>query len=373
MGARVNIERPKHLVDKYGENFKMWSYSNVSSLDNCTWEYYLSRVLGKKGIQNIYSECGGLSHDILENFYNGEIKYEDMLDKFEADFLAIEMGDFRFHADNETNEKRKAVYRANLIHFFKNHVPVKSKVLNEKCVWIDLDGHVFIGYVDAIHKDEEGSYVITDYKTSSINEYKGKKQQAKAHQLLIYALGLMQMGKSIDEIKARWNFLKYTNVKVTYKLKSGEVKTKEKIAERIKWVDSVKSYIKKDLIAYYKYEEWEADIALMDCLKKNSISHLPKEIQANYILEDAYVYIDITEEHIEELKEYLLGQIESIKSRNWKSEKSWEREPIKDSFYCSVLCGQKRHCKYYSDYIHSQSEVLAVDQQMIAELDELMI
>ena len=77
MSERRKIVIPKKYIDKYGdENIKMWSFSKISSFsDGCSWEYYLSRILKKKGINNSYAILGGICHDILESFYNGEIKY----------------------------------------------------------------------------------------------------------------------------------------------------------------------------------------------------------------------------------------------------------------------------------------------------------
>lgn len=373
VSEREKIVIPQRLRDRFDENTKIWSYSNISSIDNCTWEYYLSRVKKQKGIQNIYSLAGTISHNLLEDYYEGKITYEEMLPRFESDFLEIELGDYRFHADDETNAKRKATYKANLVHFFKNHKPVTSKVVNEQVMWIDIHGHLFIGYVDAMH-NENGQIVITDYKTSSINEYKGKKQEDKAKQLLMYATGLVQAGVPIEKIRGRWNFLKYTDVQITYKLKSGQVKTKNKICERVKWVEGIKSYLKKDLMSYFNYQDWEAEIMMAELIQKNSIDELPDEIKKNYVLSDAFVEIEVSEKTIEGLKQYVLGQIEKINSRNWKLEKEWRREPLKqeDTFYCTVLCGQRRNCQYYKDYLASQSELVAVDEELMAELDELM-
>ena len=209
MSERKAVVRPKALVEKYGDDFKIWSYSRVSSYKNCVHEYYLSRIVKVENRNNLWGILGGLSHDALEDFYNGEIKYEDMLKKFESSFLDYEMADLRFVKDDSQNEKMIKKYKESMIHFFNNHIPITQKVLSEREVWVDTGLAVFIGYVDAIHKDEDGFYNITDYKTSSMGaEYKGENLLHKQEQLLLYALAITQLGIPLETIKIRWNFLK---------------------------------------------------------------------------------------------------------------------------------------------------------------------
>ena len=71
MSERKEIIRPKKLVEKYGEDFTIWSYSRLSTFKNCQHEYYLSRILKKESKDSLYAILGKLSHDALEDFYNG--------------------------------------------------------------------------------------------------------------------------------------------------------------------------------------------------------------------------------------------------------------------------------------------------------------
>ena len=443
MSERKEIIRPKKLVEKYGEDFTIWSYSRLSTFKNCQHEYYLSRILKKENENNYWAILGGLSHDALEDFYNGKIKYNDMLTRFEHNFLDYEMSDLKFVKDEAQNERMIKKYKDCMVHFFKNHHIVPFKVISEREVWIDLGIAAFIGYIDAIHKDEDGNFVITDYKTSSMGaEYKGENLLNKQEQLLLYALALHQMGVPLDKIKIRWNFLKYTNINynhminVTY-LKNGKHTTscvkkleliskiapqlkkdmlehdpdadqKEvnaaikqwkldndfsnlpqwlqdrytlspvvKIGERHKWVESIKTQLKKDLIEY-GLSDMEAEIMYLDCVESNSLDGVPVEVFTNYVLQDAYVYGEVNKENIDRLVDNMTKAIKEIQAKGIDDSSQWEENKTltdKSMYYCNNLCGVKKECKFHIEYINElkkqNEEYQKEDIDILTELENL--
>lgn len=444
MSNRNVVVRPAKLVEKYGEDFPVWSYSRLSSFNNCQHEFYLSRLLKKENLENIYGILGGSAHDVLEDFYNGKIKYEDMLDRFENKFLDVEISDIKFSSDEDKNKRMMEKYKSCIVHFFKHHKPVTSKVICEQEIWVDVrnsvgEGGVFIGYVDAIHKEGE-YYVITDYKTSSMGaEYKGEHLLEKQKQLLLYALALIQKGVPADKIKIRWNFLKYTNIRynhminVTYLkgdkyttscVKKSELiakiatqlkkdmlehdpntNTKEvtatikqwkvdndftalpewlqkryvlsdvvKTAERYKWVESVKTQLKKDL-KEYGLTDIEIELQYTDCVVDNNLESLPEEVKANYILEDAYVYGTMNQQNIDNLVEDMIANIIQIND-NGTDESKWTSNKLKSepgSFYCNNLCGVRNDCKYYKEFLEQlkAEQYVKEDIDILTELENL--
>ena len=443
MSERKEIIRPKKLIEKYGEDFTIWSYSRLSTFKNCQHEYYLSRILKKENENNYWAILGKLSHDALEDFYNGKIKYDDMLTRFEHNFLDYEMSDLKFVKDEAQNERMIRKYKDCMVHFFKNHYIVPFKVISEREVWIDLGIAAFIGYIDAIHKDEDGNFVITDYKTSSMGaEYKGENLLNKQEQLLLYALALHQMGVPLDKIKIRWNFLKYTNINynhminVTY-LKNGKHTTscvkkleliskiapqlkkdmlehdpdadqKEvnaaikqwkldndfsnlpqwlqdrytlspvvKIGERHKWVESIKTQLKKDLIEY-GLSDMEAEIMYLDCVESNSLDGVPVEVFTNYVLQDAYVYGEVNKENIDRLVDNMTKAIKEIQAKGIDDSSQWEENKTltdKSMYYCNNLCGVKKECKFHIEYINElkkqNEEYQKEDIDILTELENL--
>lgn len=370
--GRGKVEIPQRMKDLYKEKYGMegyipiWSHSKVSSFRNCSHEYFLNRIKKLESKDNVYSLAGSVSHDTIEQFYKGEIQKDQMLGKFETGFLDIEISDFKFSNDESRNEGMSKKYKECVSHFFIHHNAIKSKVVIEQLIWIDVDGNLFMGYVDAITKDKDGNYLIVDWKTSTI--YKGKKIAEQGKQLLLYALGLYQAGVPLEKIKVCWNFLKYLHV--SYKQKNGKIKTSS--VERNKWVSAIKTPLKKDLIAFYDMEEWQADIKIEELIKQNSLDGLDQSIQDKYTTDDCYVYPEVTEEILEQLKAELVQDIKDINEKG-KDEVNWQREEIQASeeYYCNVLCGLKAHCSYYTDMLKRKGLKQREEEDIMKILDDI--
>lgn len=452
MGVRKQIAIPEKY-NKYKDEdgrIPLWSYSKVSSagVDSCSWEYYLGRIKKLPGVSNSYAILGGFAHDILEEYYNGNLKYEQMKEQFETKWLEAEMAGIKLYNDEEKNEKMMEEYKHDILNFFETHRDL-GKVLTERELWVDVNGNVFFGYSDALTKKDDGYTYIIDWKTSTL--YKGDQIRQHQHQLLLYALALEEMGIPLDKIKICWNFLKYTNVTfkhmttVTYvETVKDKSKTKTSTCLKSEWVSKVKTQLKKDLQAYdEELTTQQLKELVNECVENNSLETLPKEIQdkyvlndvvktvrrhkwvkespiqtqlrkdlklaevdeittemklvecadlnsleplkdlidiSKYVLEDAYVYGIINDETVEDLKRSLCENIEIIKA-NGEDEAKWERLlPIgeQDSFYCSVLCSQRKNCKYYDQYKKQKEMYTAegcVERQEMSNdslLDELM-
>jgi hypothetical protein len=366
MGERRKVTRPKRLVEKYGENFPIWSFSRINTLENCVHEYWLSRIKKVESKDNVYTMLGTYSHDILEDYYNDKIEHSSMSPRFESDFIDVEISDFKFSNDEDRNDSMRKKYKECVTHFFKHHDKMADKVATEKLIWIDVSGNVFMGYVDAINKDKDGNVIITDFKTSSL--YKGAKIQQQAKQLLLYALGLHQGGVPLEKIKIRWLFLKYLSI--SYKLKNG--KTKVTQADRNSWVKAIKTPLKKDIIAIHELEEWEADLTLEECISNNSLNILHEDIRNKYTISDCYVYPEISEEILEDLKREFSSAVKDIENRGIE-ESNWEREPIqpKDEYYCYSLCGVKGSCKYFKEHIDNKNGKQKEEEDLISILDNI--
>lgn len=449
MSERKKITIPEKYNKYKDENGKMslWSYSKVSGIETCTWEYYLGRIKKLPGLSNSYGVIGGACHDILESYYKGEIKYEEMKNQFETKWLEFEMAGIKLYGDEEKNTKMMDEYKQDVISFFETHEPL-GKVLTEREVWVDVNGNIFFGYVDAITKKEDGYTYILDWKTSTL--YKGDQIRQHQHQLLLYSLALNELGIPLDKIRIAWNFLKYTNVTFSHMINVSYVekdKPKTSCCLKSEWVSKVKTQLKKDIVAYYEkqgqtFTAKELKAMIDECVGNNKLDSLPQEIQDmyvlddvvktvrrhkwvkespiqtqirkdlklagvdtieqemllvecadnnslepvkdiidvdNYVLSDAYVYGIINDETIEDLKKSLCDNIEIIRSKGQDEEK-WEREePIDEqtSFYCSILCGQRKNCKYYQKYKEDKERYEASghienDSSNDELLDELM-
>ena len=300
----------------------------------------------------IYTVTGGMSHEIMENLYLGNIKYEDMDSEFEDAWMTAGIAELKFDRnDSEKNKKIADKYYRNLKHFFNNHHTIPYKVEIERFISILIGKNVFQGYIDVCFKDDKGCFNILDWKTSSI--YKGEKALNECGQLVVYAIGLHQMGVPYEKIKICWNFLKY--VKVDCEQANGKWTTREidrcEIGNKLQ--TSVKMWLKK-----LGYED--KLVEYLDMLAQiNDIKCLPEDVQAKYRFHDCIVYVDLTQDLINRWVTDITNTIDEIveKEEKYKVEELIDKESAekiffdtpeqveKQSYYFSTLCA-------YSPSVH---------------------
>ena len=207
--------RHEHNVDR------IWSWSRVNTFITSPYEYFLKYILQESEDRTdcCYGVLGNICHDTLDSYYEGKIPYEKMIETFEDGWISsIDVLGLKFDRNDETkNDSISNKYKIDLQYFFKQHIPYKEKLLIEKPIKVNINGEIFVGYIDAIYKDRDGIYNIIDFKTST--QYTGKNLIDHSGQLILYALGLNQTGIPFEKIRIKFNFLKYVNVQQQQKKK----------------------------------------------------------------------------------------------------------------------------------------------------------
>lgn len=353
---RLTKEELQKVKDKYGVD-ELFSWSKVNTFMTSPYEFYLQYVLRKKpDVDNCaYAPMGGCAHQIIEDYYGGKIKYEEMIECFEDSWMtAIEIADLRFDRnDSEKNESIKNKYKEGLECFFRNHKPLENKVELERFLSAKIGDYVLQGYADAITKDEDDNFVIIDWKTST--KYSKKALEEHSGQLTVYAISLMQLGVPLERIRCAFNFLKYCNVEVTMKNGNKKVRTIERYKLGESLVSNCRMWLKE-----YGCNEEETDEYLKQLIDSNSIECLPTEIQQKYMLDDTYVYIDLNEKLVEKWTKEIIANIKDIELRraDWEETKNdriwWDDEnSVKaQSYYFSTLCAFSPNLhKPYAEYL----------------------
>lgn len=346
--ARLNNEELEQIKQKYNTD-RLWSWSRMSTFMDSKYEYLLKYILKEKEdrCDSCYTTLGTICHDTLDAFYEGKIKYEDMINNYNDGFTtAITIADLKFNrSDEEKNKSIGEKYNENLIHFFNNHVPYKYKLLVEKPIIINIvdedsdeeENNVFVGYIDALYKDEEGYVYPIDFKSSSI--YTGDKLDENSGQLILYSIGLNQMGVPLDKLRPCFNFLKYCTIK--YEQKNGEVKYRN--VERCKIGESLQSNAK----TWLKHFGYKPDCYLKDMLDENSIQCLPSVVKEKYTITDCHVYVSLNTLIVSKWIKHITTTLKDIKLReaDYEETKSnmcfWDDEESikKQSYYYANLCG----------------------------------
>lgn len=353
--ARKTYEELKKIMEQENVS-RIWSWSKFNCFKTSPFEYYLKYIKHAEEDRQdcIYTSTGSLAHDIIEKFYTGKIKYEDMIGEFEDGWITLyNIAQLKFDRNNE--EKNNSIgekYYLNLRHFFENHTTLKYKPILEQFVKVKIGNHLFHGYLDCCFKDDDDVYHIIDWKTSTV--YKGDKAKKECGQLVMYLLALVEAGVPIEKIKIAWNFLKYCTVQ--YEQANGEVKTRDierfELGEKLQ--ANLKVWLKK-----LGYKD-QMDEYLKMVVDTNGIECLPEDVQAKYKISDCYVYVDVTEDLINYWKDDIITTIKDIALREkdydeTNSENVWwdTDESVKaQSYYFSTLCGYSGNLhKPYGEYL----------------------
>lgn len=361
--ARLTWEQLEKVKEKYNCD-RLYSWSRVHCFQVSPFEYLLKYILKAKEdrLDCIYTSTGGLAHDIIERFYTGQIKYEDMINEFEDGWMVSrDISQLKFDRNDEEHDQKLADrYYENLQHFFKNHIVLKHKPALEKFVVAKIGDSVLNGYIDCCFKDDDGCYNIVDWKTSSI--YKGKKAEGECGQLVVYAIALNQLGVSFDNIKICWDFLKYCSVQ--YEQANGAVKSRE--IERCKLGESLQTNAKMWL-KKLGYENEVGDYLKL-LLDTNSIDALPEDVRDKYVVSDCFVYVPLTQKLIDKWTNEIITTIKDIEARekDYAETKNmnvfWDTpENVKaQSYYFSTLMAYSpnKHLPYkqYLDDLEKQKQ-----------------
>lgn len=363
--GRKTFEEIDEIKKKYGVN-RIWSWSRYNSCHNSMYEYFLKYILHIKEDRQdcIYVVTGGMSHEIMEKLYLNKIKYEDMDGCFEDAWLTANIAELKFDRnDSDKNKKIADKYYLDLKHFFNNHIVIPYKVDIERFITIMIGNNLFQGYIDVCFKDNNGYFNIMDWKTSSI--YKGEKALSECGQLVVYAIGLNQLGIPFEKIKICWNFLKY--VSVDCEQANGKWTTREiercEIGNKLQ--SSARMWLKK-----LGYEE-SAFEYLDTLVQTNDIKCLPIDVQNKYKFNDCIVYIDLTKNLVDRWTTEIVNTIDDIieKENKYEIEKmidknmaeqiffDTEEQVSKQSYYFATLCAYSPSLhKPYKKYLDKLNE-----------------
>jgi hypothetical protein len=339
--------------------FDIYSFSKVNSFKTDPYGYFLKYIMKipEDRQDSIYGIVGNIVHDLTEEFQADKINREKMIETYKEKTFELEALGFKFdRTDEDKNESIAKKYHACNIHFLENFNKIKGKDgVSESSIIVKIGNFVFVGYIDYKHTEEENDekyLYITDFKTSTL--YKGEKIDKEKMQLLLYSLGYIQQGWSIDKIKARWCFTKYVNVEVMEKKKTWKTRQIERNEIGSKLSASAKMWLKDTK----RYSEEEINDFLVDMLVKNSIDMLPDDVKDKFKISDCYIYIDINEEEIKELTQDFINTIHNMKIKEGeylrtKDDSVFWTEITKDNdYFISVLSGYstKLH-KPYAEYL----------------------
>lgn len=226
-----------------------WSYSRLKTFEECKYKYYLRYVLGVKEKDNFYASYGSYIHRLIEHYYKGEIKKEDLVPEFLMGF-----------SENVIGERPKTVekYINEGISYFSTFEPFEYPVMcvEQRLNW-EIGGSSFTGFVDYVGKTDNG-YCVIDHKSRLLEPRSKRKKPTKndlaidsmLKQLYLYGEGMKQKFGEYPEFLCL-NCFRNGNLII-------EPFDKSKCEEAEKWA--------LDIINQIKYEtEWSPSFEYFVC------------------------------------------------------------------------------------------------------------
>lgn len=175
---------------------RLISYSNLSSYEQCPYQWYLHYLDERDGDNNFYAENGTIVHEILESVANGVIDIDDAAMEY------LSRSDELFYPYISTDTKSKVI--GSCIDFFTEYdFAIFSDyeiVGTEMEVFFEIGGYKFRGFIDLLLKDKDGNFLIFDYKSSSyplkknggVKKANEKSVEGYIRQEYLYALGVKE-------------------------------------------------------------------------------------------------------------------------------------------------------------------------------------
>lgn len=75
---------------------KVWSYSRLTSFEQCPYSFNLKYIEEKEGVTNAWSDVGNFVHDILERVAKGDVPIEAVSDIFEDEYPDVRFPEYGY-------------------------------------------------------------------------------------------------------------------------------------------------------------------------------------------------------------------------------------------------------------------------------------
>lgn len=171
-----------------------WSYGRICAFDDCPYRYYLKYIAHVGDGEQFFASYGRFVHKLLERYYKGELKKEDLQMEYLLGFSEYVKG------ERPSTEIAEHYFEDGSIYFHEFRPPPIKPLEVEKQVSFKVNGIPFRGVIDLVG-ELNGELCIVDHKSSNIHKPTGKRKKqsakdieyhAKLRQLYFYAEALRQ-------------------------------------------------------------------------------------------------------------------------------------------------------------------------------------
>lgn len=248
----MSLLRPNHI----------YSYSQLSSFDECPYGFYLQRIEKMEQVQNAFAEQGTLIHDLLDKWAKGELTKEQLPDEYERRYPDEVLCSWpKMLAAKGYAEK---TYNQGL-EYFQNFDEFRGYdvIATEEKFRTDIDGRPFVGVVDMVLRDQvTDELIVLDHKSKSLNSFRKNEDEMYRQQLLYSKYIKEKYGRFPDRMM--FNLFKENG------LKKDRVFDENAYNETVKWaadiIHKIESY---DLMDWLQSKEQDFFCTELCSMRKN--------------------------------------------------------------------------------------------------------
>ena len=162
------------------------SFSQLTTVQDCPYQYYLLKMVGVEPVQNAFAEAGSLAHILLASWAKGELTKEELPIQWVQRFDKVVTANFPHYL--ATKGYRQKLFDAVLTYFAEFDGFPDYEILGVEKEFVSLiAGERFVGIIDLLLRDRKtDDIVIVDFKTTSFASFRKSKDEMY-RQLLLYA------------------------------------------------------------------------------------------------------------------------------------------------------------------------------------------
>ena len=162
------------------------SFSSLSCIEQCPYQYYLLKIAGIEPVENAFSQAGTVAHDLLAGWAKGEIPINELPIHWIDQFGKKVTAEFPHYLKSKGYADKLF---ESILHYFETFdgFPGYDILGVEKAFSSSIAGEKFVGVIDLVLQSQEtGELVLVDHKSCSLSSFRKSREQMY-RQLLLYA------------------------------------------------------------------------------------------------------------------------------------------------------------------------------------------
>lgn len=172
-----------------------WSYSRITTYEECPYRFYLKYIRNVKGTRHFFADYGSFMHLIIQKYLIGELKRGELADYYLINFRKNVVG-------KAPNPKIFDNYFRQGLDYLTSIRDFNGKILSvEEEVNFKLESVSFTGFIDVVFVSDRNGWInLADNKSRNLKQRSTKRKPTKSdeeldrylRQLYIYSVPIEQ-------------------------------------------------------------------------------------------------------------------------------------------------------------------------------------